>query len=308
MSLNFNGSGVPTSFNDSSQSPYLDLYAATPANDNVFIEEFGGTPFSDTGGTYYSTIHGFAQTAGAWPAYTATFNVLTPLYFADGTSVAATPAPNGTYLDIFDRWAGNPQPDTNPHPGASFGDVFVTGKTSFLSGFGVSLYDSHELEKDLYIGSGPTYGEYGFAYNITVHFANGTTLITSPLVDVFAISDPSTGNFAGNASAVQQDNASSALYRAAMADVNGDGIINAQDLALVSSNWLQKGSIGQLAGDANRDGIVNSQDLALISSTWEPGMLLSTSVAVPEPGTVSLSLVAALGILTITTLRRSMQV
>jgi hypothetical protein len=47
-------------------------------------------------------------------------------------------------------------------------------------------------------------------------------------------------------------------------DVNGDGIVNAQDLALISSNW----GAGYGAGDANGDGVVNAQDLALVSSNW----------------------------------------
>ncbi|HEY4312444.1 MAG TPA: aspartyl protease family protein [Pirellulales bacterium] len=47
-------------------------------------------------------------------------------------------------------------------------------------------------------------------------------------------------------------------------DLNRDGIVNAQDLAQVASNWLKTGS--GLAADANEDGIVNGQDLALISA------------------------------------------
>ncbi|HEY4313433.1 MAG TPA: dockerin type I domain-containing protein [Pirellulales bacterium] len=289
LSLTFENSGNPTSIVAASQSAYFDDQNVTAAPSNLFLEQFSGTPFSDSSGTYYSVIHGFAQTAGPWPSYTATYNVLSPLYFADGSSVTAATAPAGTYLDVWDRWAG----DTVGHPGAALGDVFVNGKTSFYQGYGVSLFDAHELEKDLYIGSGPTNGEYAFAFNITVHFANGITLTTSPLVDVFATSDPNTGAFATNASVAQQDNATAALYRAAMADVNFDGVINAQDLALISSNWLAKGGIGQLPGDANRDGIVNVQDLALISSNWEPGLSLSANVAVPEPTTILLVLSAA---------------
>ena len=47
-------------------------------------------------------------------------------------------------------------------------------------------------------------------------------------------------------------------------DANGDGIVNSQDLALVSSGWLTAGPMG----DVNADNIVNTQDLALISSNW----------------------------------------
>ena len=288
LSLLHDNSGNPVSINVDSQSAYFDNQDVTEAPGNLFLEQFSSTPFATSGGRFYSAIHGFAQTAGPWPAYTATYNVLTPLYFADGTGVTARPAPAGTYVDIYDAWAG----DDSGHPGAALGDVFVNGKTSFYQGYGVSLYDTHELEKDLYIGSGPQFGEYGFAFNVTVHFANGTTLVSGPMIDVFAMSDPTYGNFALNASITQQDNATAAIYRAGMADVNFDGIVNSQDLALVSSNWLATGSIGQLDGDANRDGIVNSQDLALISSNWEPGLALGTpAAAVPEPGSMLLAVI-----------------
>lgn len=49
-------------------------------------------------------------------------------------------------------------------------------------------------------------------------------------------------------------------------DANHDGIVNMQDIAMISSRWLQTGTNNP--GDINGDGIVNSQDLALISSQW----------------------------------------
>lgn len=47
-------------------------------------------------------------------------------------------------------------------------------------------------------------------------------------------------------------------------DVNGDGIVNGQDIALIASNW----SNGWGPGDGNQDGIVNGQDIALVASNW----------------------------------------
>ncbi|HEY4308586.1 MAG TPA: Calx-beta domain-containing protein [Pirellulales bacterium] len=47
-------------------------------------------------------------------------------------------------------------------------------------------------------------------------------------------------------------------------DANQDGVVNAQDLAIVSSGWLKSGP----HGDVNADGIINAQDLAAISSSW----------------------------------------
>ena len=49
-------------------------------------------------------------------------------------------------------------------------------------------------------------------------------------------------------------------------DANHDGIVNMQDIAVISARWLQTGANNP--GDINGDGIVNSQDLALISSKW----------------------------------------
>jgi hypothetical protein len=85
-------------------------------------------------------------------------------------------------------------------------------------------------------------------------------------------------------------------------DANGDGLVNSQDLALVSSNWLATGSN---PADVNHDGIVNSQDIALISSDWlatygspgtgSPATASGTSqgLSVPEPSTWLLSAIAA---------------
>jgi hypothetical protein len=77
-------------------------------------------------------------------------------------------------------------------------------------------------------------------------------------------------------------------------DVNMDGIVNGQDIALVASNWLQT----TRRGDANGDGIVNGQDIAEIASNWlatangtvvpPPG-----GTAVPEPSGAGLAMVAA---------------
>jgi hypothetical protein len=81
-------------------------------------------------------------------------------------------------------------------------------------------------------------------------------------------------------------------------DVNLDGIVNSQDLAGVSSNWLRTG-VGLLNGDVNGDGIVNSQDLATISSNWlqiggaPASSGFANAAAVPEPASC---LLCAIGI------------
>jgi hypothetical protein len=291
LSLTFDNSGNPTGITAASEFPgdFYDLYDLTPGPSNLFIEEFSGTPnpaaVPNPGA--YDVIHGAPQTSGSWPPYTATVSIVTPLYFSDGSAVSATIPPAGTYINMYDR-------DVGQYPGASPGNVQITGQSSFEPGIGISLYDAHELAKDLIVGAGPTYGEYGFAMDVTVKFASGITLTTGPLVDVFAVSDPSLGDFADNASPAQQDAATAAIYRAAMADVSFDGIVNAQDIEVLASHWLQMGSIGQLPGDANRDGIVNGQDLALIAENWEgsSGGGAGAAAAVPEPAALCTGLVA----------------
>ena len=46
------------------------------------------------------------------------------------------------------------------------------------------------------------------------------------------------------------------------ADVNGDGVVNIQDLVLVASSF---GQTGQNSADVNTDGVVNIADLVLVA-------------------------------------------
>ncbi|MDD9972691.1 MAG: dockerin type I domain-containing protein, partial [Candidatus Poribacteria bacterium] len=48
-------------------------------------------------------------------------------------------------------------------------------------------------------------------------------------------------------------------------DVNGDGVVNIQDLVLVASNF---GQTGANPADVNSDGVVNIQDLVLVASNF----------------------------------------
>jgi hypothetical protein len=75
----------------------------------------------------------------------------------------------------------------------------------------------------------------------------------------------------------------------AVGDQNFDGIVNGQDIALASSNYLNVNAAHLGVGDVNGDGIVNGQDIALMSSnylhTTPPMPGSATANAVPEPGT-----------------------
>ena len=67
-------------------------------------------------------------------------------------------------------------------------------------------------------------------------------------------------------------------------DVNGDGIVNIQDLVLVASNL---GKTGQNAADVNGDGQVNIQDLVLVAGA------LGNSAAAPSIHPQSLEMFTA---------------
>jgi hypothetical protein len=228
-----NSSTNPISFSVASAQPVLDNDPnnPTPGPNNLFLDQFNGTPNGDGS---FPTDEGFAAIVGPQPAHSAaTFHILSPLYFSDGTG-PAVPASPGTSLHIYDRFAGN---SDGQHPGASAGDVVISGSTSLLAGFGVSLTDFHELEKDLYIANGSSQidGEYGFAFNVSATFANGT-VTTGPLVDMFATDIGPGGGFATNADPFTvQDPATLAIYTAAVPEPS--------TLALV---FLSAGAMGAL--------------------------------------------------------------
>ena len=51
-------------------------------------------------------------------------------------------------------------------------------------------------------------------------------------------------------------------------DVNDDGVVSADDLAIVLSSWGSCPGKGSCAGDVNSDGMVSADDLAIVLSSW----------------------------------------
>jgi hypothetical protein len=215
----------------STPSPYVSSSASTPY---LFNDEFqptsgsAGLPGSEgsiatsslarynaniaAGG--YGTYEGFSVVSNSNVPWTnATFTILSPLMFA-GSDSSVAPASAGTSMQIYNLYAGNS--DGN-HPGAGSGVVTINGTSTMTpSHITVSLQDFHELEKDLLLGQGSTqtYGEYGFAFDVAIPFANGTTVTTPALVDMFALSDPAIGDYSDNADDSVQDPATLNLYNA----------------------------------------------------------------------------------------------
>ncbi len=68
---------------------------------------------------------------------------------------------------------------------------------------------------------------------------------------------------AGKSAPVAMDSATIAVTTAVPGDINGDGLVNASDLAILLGNWGSSGS-----GDINGDGTVNGSDLAILLGNW----------------------------------------
>ncbi|MGO9110927.1 MAG: PEP-CTERM sorting domain-containing protein [Thermoguttaceae bacterium] len=220
--VNSDSSGNPTSIAEVSNQPVLDQDNATAGPNNLFLDTFFiQTSGPNTGGL--GTFEGGPQIVGSSAHWAnAYFTVLSPLYYSDGTGAAAVPAAAGTYLNFYDLFPNNS--DGN-HPGASNGNFNLTG-TASSPGFGISLDDFHEVQKNLILGPGSTQtnGEYGYAFDVTIPFTNGSTFTTGSLVDVFATgttsdqNDPLNTGF-GLVSDSQQDAATSQVYDAVIAAV-----------------------------------------------------------------------------------------
>ena len=131
-------------------------------------------------------------------------------------------------------------------------------------------------------GLGGTYATTGFSYNATTFtgtwtlaHAIGTDRLNINLASTGAAAVTDThgialdGEWTNGAHAYPSGNGVAGgdfnfAFNVLPADANQDGIVNGQDLALISSSWLSAGP----AGDINADHIVNGQDLALVSSQW----------------------------------------
>lgn len=92
-------------------------------------------------------------------------------------------------------------------------------------------------------------------------------------------------------------------YGVLAGDVNGDTIVDIQDIGLIVNHWRREGNY--LPGDANRDGAVDIQDIGLVTNHWlhssgGGGAAVETlaldHAAVPEPATAVLSLLGALSL------------
>ncbi len=155
---------------------------------------------------------------------------------------------------------------------------------------------SLQYRDDVQLVSGPMMNEYGMQQvpgSYTAFGNNGTTAVRHSVAGGgnTALSDLPNQSAVLSALTTVTDHlpvVADYSFFGVVGDVNTDGIVNSQDLALVASDWLATGS--NVTGDVNGDGIVNSQDLAIISSNWghtsatvSNGGGSMNAAAVPEP-------------------------
>jgi hypothetical protein len=77
------------------------------------------------------------------------------------------------------------------------------------------------------------------------------------------------------------------LQQAITGDVNGDGIVDYQDLGIMAGNWNMTSGADLSMGDLNGDGAVDYQDLGIMAGNWNYGVT-GTGTVVPEPATMGL--------------------
>jgi hypothetical protein len=78
-----------------------------------------------------------------------------------------------------------------------------------------------------------------------------------------------------------------ALNPSVVGDVNGDGIVDYQDLGIMAGNWNMTSGADLSMGDLNGDGAVDYQDLGIMAGNWNYGVT-ATGTVVPEPATMGL--------------------
>ena len=76
------------------------------------------------------------------------------------------------------------------------------------------------------------------------------------------------------------DNVRLDYYSLIAGDANSDGVVDADDAAILAANWLSTDAAGWGEGDFNEDGMVNDLDATILAANWSPTGDMSH---VPEP-------------------------
>jgi len=133
------------------------------------------------------------------------------------------------------------------------------------------------------IGSGAAFPAAGETVSITIHGATQTTTIGAsgtftasfPTATIPASTTPNTitYSYAGDATFSAATDTSTTLTVKKTGDVNGDGVVNCADIAIVKASFGKKrGQAGfDARADINNDGIVNVIDLATVARQLPAG-------------------------------------
>ncbi len=77
-------------------------------------------------------------------------------------------------------------------------------------------------------------------------------------------------------------------------DADGDGVVDADDAAILAANWLKRNNASWSDGDFNGDGVVDAADATLLAANWwtmgsaGPSNTTISGVSVAEPSTIIL--------------------
>jgi len=104
---------------------------------------------------------------------------------------------------------------------------------------------------------------YGGSSEDVIHFGLGNSTVVNQLVIEFP---PGYTRMLSNVAVNQRI----VVQPPSVADLDGNGVVNGADLALVLAHWgTVTSKIGRLC-DFNRDGVVNGADLSVILGAWAP--------------------------------------
>jgi len=77
-------------------------------------------------------------------------------------------------------------------------------------------------------------------------------------------------------------------------DANDDGVVDAEDAAILAAHWLDRWGVGWREGDFNGDGRVDDLDASILAANWQTSPLVVPLV--PEPHAIALAVSLAVGL------------
>ncbi|MEN0109326.1 MAG: PEP-CTERM sorting domain-containing protein [Planctomycetota bacterium] len=160
---------------------------------------------------------------------------------------------------------------SNPVVNASIFDTPNPGNNSLTGGETTGLYDTDIASGDLFLSFGSDVVTPGSYDLLTIDYSGSGDIDASGLVAQLGV------------------NTAGLLETLTIAggdidgDTNGDGLVDATDLAAIGLNWDPTGANGpytRLQGDLVDDELIDASDLAEVGLNWNP---TGAAVAVPEP-------------------------